>query len=467
MSFARLKLNDRLSHWARKRFAFAVLVVLAGTLLVISEKTYRDTTDTLDFGIALTDARLESMRLLQLTNDAEIAQFGFLVTGQDQYLSQFDAARAELPAVQQAITAFFADKGARSAGDVARLIDLSRLKFENIDQTLALARAGQARAAADLARSAVGREEMVELHAALKAHFLDAAALQTNARVSIYDALMIERVAVGSLTLLSIFSMFLFLRQLELQDQSVRNQQTALHAERERLEEQVRRRTAQLTELARHLQSVREDERALLALELHDELGGLLTVSKLEIARARSKVNEPEELLRRLDRITDTLNQGIALKRRIIEDLRPSALTHLGLAVALQNLCSDMSDSLGIPVRLSMADSRLSPDAELAVYRFVQEALTNVGKYALASDVEVRLEVTNGKARVTVRDDGSGFDTTTPRAGHHGLAGMQFRAESLGGSMHIESAPGKGTMVSIEFAEEPESQFPTGAYTAN
>ena len=58
MSFARLKLNDRLSHWARKRFAFAVLVVLAGTLLVISEKTYRDTTDTLDFGIALTDARL-------------------------------------------------------------------------------------------------------------------------------------------------------------------------------------------------------------------------------------------------------------------------------------------------------------------------------------------------------------------------------------------------------------------------
>jgi signal transduction histidine kinase len=466
MSFARLKLNDRLSHWARKRFAFAVLLMLAGTLLVISEKTYHDTTATLDFGIALTDARIESMRLLQLTNDAEIAQFGFLVTGQDQYLAQFDAARAELPAVQQAITVFFADKGARSAADVARLIDLSRLEFENMGQTLALARAGQAQAAADLARSATERKEMVALRAALKTHFLDAAALQANARVSIYDALMLERVAVGSLTLLSLFSMFLFLRQLALQDRSVRSQQAALHAERERLEEQVRRRTAQLTELAQHLQSVREDERALLALELHDELGGLLTVSKLEIARARSKVNEPEELLRRLDRITDTLNQGIALKRRIIEDLRPSALTHLGLAVALQNLCSDMGDSLGIPVRLTMVDSRLSRDAELAVYRFVQEALTNVGKYASATEVEVRLEVASGKATVTVRDDGSGFDTTNPRAGHHGLAGMQFRAESLGGSMHIESAPGKGTVVRIEFAEEPDSQFPADANSA-
>ena len=138
----------------------------------------------------------------------------------------------------------------------------------------------------------------------------------------------------------------------------------------------------------------------------------------------------------------------------------------MGLAVALQNLCGDMGDSLGIPVRLTMADSRLSRDAELAVYRFVQEALTNVGKYASATEVEVRLEVASGKATVTVRDDGSGFDTTNPRAGHHGLAGMQFRAESLGGSKRIESAPGKGTVVSIEFAEEPDSQFPADANSA-
>ena len=106
MSFTSLKLNDLLYGRARKRFAFAILVILAGSLLVISEKTCRDTTATLGFGIALTDERLQSMRLLQRTNDAEIAQFGFLVTGEDQYLTQFEAARAELPAVQQAITDF-------------------------------------------------------------------------------------------------------------------------------------------------------------------------------------------------------------------------------------------------------------------------------------------------------------------------------------------------------------------------
>ena len=200
---------------------------------------------------------------------------------------------------------------------------------------------------------------------------------------------------------------------------------------------------------------MREDERSHVARELHDELGAVLTVSKLEIARARNKSDQPGEIGASLDRVTKALDKGIALKRRIIEDLTPSSLTHLGLKIALENLCNDMSVSLAIPVRLSVTSVQLTPQAELAVYRFVQEALTNIGKYAAATQVTVALTSQAGYAAVEVQDDGIGFDALALRAGRHGLSGMQFRAESLGGSMSVVSIPGEGSTLRIGFPEAP------------
>ena len=89
----------------------------------------------------------------------------------------------------------------------------------------------------------------------------------------------------------------------------------------------------------------------------------------------------------------------------------------------------------------------------LGVHRFVQEALTNTGNYAQATQVKVLLSVAHGHAVVEVHDDGVGFDPQTQRIGYHGLSGMQFRAESMGGSMHNRSAPGEGTNVRIEFPQ--------------
>ncbi len=107
-------------------------------------------------------------------------------------------------------------------------------------------------------------------------------------------------------------------------------QQELLQAERERLEREVLRRTAELTELAQHLQTAREDERARLARDLHDELGALLTAAKLDVARIRPKLQQAmPEVLPRIAHLVETLNAGIALKRRIIEDLRPSTLDQL------------------------------------------------------------------------------------------------------------------------------------------
>ena len=453
MNIATGKLNVLVSRWVRKRFLFPVLALLAAALLLVSEITYNDTSITLRDGIKLTDARLQSQRLLQLVADAETAQFGFLVTGQDAYLVQQAEVREDLPEVLAAVTSFFNTQGEKGIAGAQLVTNITQSKLAQFDRVLQLASSGQLAAAIDLARSEQKQGEVQTLRQEIMLQLAHAAVLQEQGRSSIYAALLVNRIAVGSLTLVSLLSLFLLLKQLQRQDRARDSQTFALHHERMRLEQEVKNRTIRLAELARHLQSVREDERAYLARELHDELGGLLTVSKLEIARARMKVAEPAQILLRLERINQHLNKGIALKRRIIEDLRPSALSDLGLVIALHNLCEDVRKGLDIPIVLSTTELHLSPEADLAVYRFIQEALTNIGKYASATRVEVSLKVLDGLAVAEVTDDGVGFDPQIERVGRHGLSGMQFRAESMGGTMHVKSAPGQGSTLRIEFPQ--------------
>lgn len=440
--------NRSVNHWVRGRLAFPLLVVLTAAILFVSENTYDETTSTLRGGISLTESRVKSARLLQLLTDAETAEYGFLLTGKDDFLTRFTQAQMELPAVQLVVTNFLASQGAEGANSARYVDEFTDRKFAQVSRTLELARAGDVAAGNQLARDAKTLTEIRDLRQALNVQLDKATAMQQAARVSIYDALLVNRVVVGSLALIAFLSLLMLLRQLRRQDRE-------RIGERERLEVEVQRRTVRLTELARHLQSVREDERANVARELHDELGAVLTVSKLEIARARNRSDQPGEIMASLDRVIQALDKGIALKRRIIEDLTPSSLTHLGLKIALENLCNDMSVSLAIPVHLSITHFQLTREAELAVYRFVQEALTNIGKYAAATQVTVTLTSQAGHAAVEVQDDGIGFDALALRAGRHGLSGMQFRAESLGGSMSVLSIPGEGSTLRIEFPQSP------------
>ena len=209
-------------------------------------------------------------------------------------------------------------------------------------------------------------------------------------------------------------------------------------------------RTRDLRELARHLQTAREDERGHLARELHDEMGALLTSAKLNVARLRAKAGTQPEVTERLADLTRSLNDCIALKRRIIEDLRPSSLENLGLQTSLEILCREMAQRLSIPVQTSIEPLRLAPQADLIVYRFVQEALTNIGKYAHARQVSVRLAHSAQGVAVQVVDDGVGFDAAASMPGRHGLVGMRFRVESLGGQMVVQSTPGRGTTLRAE-----------------
>jgi signal transduction histidine kinase len=224
--------------------------------------------------------------------------------------------------------------------------------------------------------------------------------------------------------------------------------------ERSRLEALVTERTRELTDLTRHLQTAREDERARLARDLHDELGALLTSAKLDAARIRARLgaNPPAtaEALERLAHLVGHLDGVIAIKRRITEDLRPSALSHLGLVVTLEILARDFGDSSGLILLCDFSAVRLGPAAELVVYRVVQEALNNIAKHAGAGTVRLRLTQAGERVQLSVADDGCGFDPLRLNRPAHGLMGMRFRVEAEQGRLHIDSAPTRGTTLRVE-----------------
>jgi signal transduction histidine kinase len=206
-----------------------------------------------------------------------------------------------------------------------------------------------------------------------------------------------------------------------------------------------RRRLPPIDGLALHLQHAREDERQRLARDLHDELGALLTSAKLEAAALRQRLVGAPGALERLARLVAMLDSGLALKRRIVEDLRPSDLATLGLVPALERLGGEFARSAGWPVCRVLSPVGLSADADLALYRCAQEALTNIARHAHAQRVYLLLGRSGGRAVLEVRDDGIGFDASTLPRGSYGLAGMRQRLEGLGGWLVLTVPEGGGT----------------------
>jgi signal transduction histidine kinase len=339
----------------------------------------------------------------------------------------------------------------------------ARNKLAELAETNRLHDEGKEEAWRELVLSNIGAEQMDAVRG-FSEKLLDIEAARVAAsRKSVLQTLLLNRIGVTAMTALSLLALYMYLRQTTALVREREEQRRQVQAERDQFESVVLLRTGQLTELARHLQSVREDERHRLARELHDELGALLTAAKLDVARLKSRLGATTpEVLERLQHLSDGLNSGIALKRRIIEDLRPSSLSNLGLVSALEILVREWGQRSEIEVDTSLEPVRLRPSGELTVYRLVQEALTNITKYAHATEVEVLLSSSDGQVHVSVRDNGVGFDTSAPRTSAHGLLGMRYRLETEGGTMTMESRPGGGTLIR---AVLPESTEPTEGET--
>lgn len=231
----------------------------------------------------------------------------------------------------------------------------------------------------------------------------------------------------------------------------------ALREHSENLAAEVQRRTAELEALSNHLQGVSENEKAMIARELHDELGGTLTGIKFThaLATAAAKGNAEVEAL--IDQAQRLVDRALGATKHLIGQLRPPVLDNLGLLAALDWQAREFSATTGIPCCLSLPDAEpdLGEERVVTVFRVFQEILTNVAKHAQASEVEAALTLVNGMVTLTVADNGVGLkNSATGASPGFGIRGMIERARHLGGSVTFDSGPERGTLavVKIPFA---------------
>lgn len=210
----------------------------------------------------------------------------------------------------------------------------------------------------------------------------------------------------------------------------------------------LRDRTLRAQDLSVHLQRIRAEERASLAQELHDELGALLLAAKLNVAGLKARcLPSNTDVALRFDHLVQLLDEGLALKTRVVDGLRPSKVLDLGLQDALAQLIMEFQRDTGLAVQVQLEGLDLDATTQMSVYRFVQECLTNIGKHAHATSVSINACKVRHEHFVSIADNGVGFARTGFASSAHGLMGMRRRIEALGGRLVIESGATQGARV--------------------
>ena len=228
--------------------------------------------------------------------------------------------------------------------------------------------------------------------------------------------------------------------------------------ERVRAEAAIKRSREELREFAIATNTVREQEKSRIARELHDELGQTLTALKIDLAWIRERVKSDSEATVKLASMQGLLDLTVASTRRISSDLRPLMLDDLGLVAACEWLVQSFRTRTGKACDLEIrGDLDLADPHASAIFRVLQESLTNVTKHSEATRVEVALERAGGKVTLAVEDNGRGLpDDFARKPNAYGLVGVRERAYVLGGVASIEGTPGGGTLIRLELPE-PEA----------
>ena len=438
---------DVLTVVKRNPFVLSLACVAAVAIVFISEGSYWRSVGTLDDLGAIGTARASIQGLAQGVLDAESGQRGYLLTGRKEYLIPYQRALRDIDESFKVLDQYYGKKP-QSMKSLEKLHKLTETKLSELSETIRVQDEGRTDLAKELVLTDIGKEKMEAIRSLGAQLLSDETKNVASSRAEVYRTLMVSRIGVALLTALSLLALATYLRQSAALAKQQVEQQRLVQAERDQLEIIVGRRTEQLTSLAQHLQTAREDERQRLARNLHDELGALLTSAKLDAARIKSRLaGAAPEAQERLAHLVETLNTSIALGRSIIEDLRPSTLANLGLVSAIEILAREFGERSAVQVHRDLAPVKLRPSAELMVYRLVQEAITNISKYAKARQIWVSLVTAGSQVQVSVRDDGVGFDPATQPGSAYGLFGMRFRVEAEGGVLSVVSAPGQGTRV--------------------
>jgi signal transduction histidine kinase len=389
---------------------------------------------------------------LALIGDAESGQRGYLLTGDASYLNPYKAALPKIDHTFARLRELINTNGSTVMIDHAGQLNvLIGKKLNEMESTLALNERSGRQAAFQLIDTGLGQQLMEQIRAQAQS-ILDELR-ESSRRGGARWAQDIEFGRVGMLTMTAFTIALLFvvwaLARREISAREAKRR--TLIEEQRRLEQEVTARTEELSELSNYLQTVREEEKSRLARDIHDELGGILVGAKMDVAWAaqRCKSSLPEAA-EKLDRALAILDEGVEMKRRIIEELRPTLLDNLGISSALDWQVRQACERAGLNCELNVADIELPPEVAIALYRIVQEALTNIIKYASARNVDVELLADDEGVSLIVHDDGAGLPSGVESSRlSHGIAGMRQRVRALHGTFKIGSRPGTGTTIEV------------------
>jgi signal transduction histidine kinase len=416
-------------------------------------------------------AREQGIEALQSSLARSVgAQSGFLLTGDHRYIETYTRAVAEVePRLEELRLAYAgSDAGLSQVRDLHVLIGK---RLADLSMILAIQQTQGVPAAVALVKTSVGSDTGAVIVGILdqlrnsETNVRNAAAAHWAASVTLSRWITLSG---------TIFNMLLVLvaSRLVWLDMRRRAALTAeLRDQKLQLERQVEDRTRELVELSTHLQNVAEREKASLARELHDELGGLLVGARMDISWAEQHLGRDDpDLKLRLDRVQQNLAAGVDLKRRIIEELRPTLLDNVGLFAALRWQMKETCGNAGLKCVESYPDAepRFKSEASIALFRIAQEAFSNILKHSGAKTADISLDMDDETLLMRIADDGIGIPAGQFMAiASHGLASMRHRVRALGGRLDVRSPTSGGTLFLVQIpianaiaqAGEPE---PTG-----
>ncbi len=411
------------------------------------------------------------LETLALIVDAETGERGYLLTGKEEYLEPYNDAVPRIDNAFHRLREMLVDGGTVAERDVlGRISGLVGKKLSELEAAIALYKKDGPAVAQALMDTGIGKRTMDDIRAEINdmtaAHQrqLDDATKRWAADISF------ARVGMQVMTAFTVV-LLLIVWLLAGRDARQREQRRrSMQEDKQRLEGIVEERTAALSELSNHLQVVREEEKAKLARDIHDELGGILVSAKMDVAWVEKRLRERDpEAAAKLDRTLQTLDDGVQTKRRIIEELRPTLLDNLGLPAALDWQVHEICDRAGLACTLVMPpeDTSIEPQVAIALYRIVQEALTNIVKYAKAKHVGVDLGVGADGVTLVIDDDGIGIpaDAQDNRLSH-GIIGMRQRVRALHGEFSIGRRPEGGTVIEVTIPAPPAPAVDTATATA-
>jgi signal transduction histidine kinase len=381
--------------------------------------------------------------------DAESAQRGYLLTGEGGYLGPYAVAVTK---VGQALDRLHdAYGGDESSPEFHQLRILTGNELGELEDGVALFKKRGVPAAASIIGTDVGKRTMDSIVAILATMRSEEAAEAAAANAEWRKTYRLSRWVSAAGAILNIGLVLLAIRLVYSDMLRRARQAAALRGQKSELEQQVEARTRELTALSTHLQGVSEQEKSALSRELHDELGGLLVAARMDLSWLQQRMPTSDPAIeQRFKRIHESLSAGVDLKRRVVEELRPTLLDNMGLFTALRWQFKETCRRKGLRCTETIPDSELkfSPDAAIGVFRIAQEALTNILKHSEAKSADLSITIGGDTVTLQISDDGKGIASgRLANSTTHGLASMRHRIGGLGGTWDVRSPPSGGTVV--------------------